>query len=113
VPFGWLSTAERTDELAAIVTIRMFVAILPVCSLLRAPQLVEGAIGLMPFLSPMPVTAVFAVIPSMVIPTVAVVVPPVVSFVPLSGILTAIVSKLVARLDSHRVNKCHAQDEGA
>jgi hypothetical protein len=37
----WLYHHERTGELA-IVTIRMFVAILPVCSLLRAPQLVRG-----------------------------------------------------------------------
>jgi hypothetical protein len=43
---------RKTGELAAIVTIRMFVAILPVCSLLRVPHLVEGAISLVPFLPP-------------------------------------------------------------
>jgi hypothetical protein len=87
----------------------MFVAILPVCSLLRTPYLVERTISLMPFLPPVPVPAVFAVIPLMVVPVVAVVVPPLVSFVPLSGILTAIVSKIVAGLNPHRRNKCHTQ----
>ena len=106
----WLYHHERTGELA-IVTIRMFVAILPVCSLLRAPQLVEGTIGIMPFLSPVPVPAVFPVIPLMVVPVVAVVVSPLVSFVPLSGILTAIVSKIVAGLDTHRGSKCHTQEK--
>jgi hypothetical protein len=106
----WLYHHERTGELA-IVTIRMFVAILPVCSLLRAPQLVEGTIGIMPFLSPVPVPAVFPVIPLMVVPVVAVVVPPLVSFVPLSGILTTVVSKIVAGLDPHWGNKCHTQEK--
>jgi len=94
-----LSVRER---LAAIVTIWMFLAILPVCSLLRALQLVEGTINLMPFRPPVPVPAVFAIIPSMVVPLVAVVVPPLVYFVPLSGILTAVVSKIVAGLHPHR-----------
>lgn len=98
---------ERTGELATIVTIRMFVAILPVCSLLSPLQLVKGTINLMPFRSPVPVPAVFAVVPSMVVPVVAVVVPPLVSFVPLSGILTAVVSKVVACLEPHRGNKSH------
>jgi hypothetical protein len=89
----------------------MFVAILPICSLLRAPHLVEGTIGFVSFLSPVPVPAVFPVIPSMVVPVVAVVVPPVVSFVPFSGILTAVVSKIVAGLDPHRGNKCHTQEK--
>jgi hypothetical protein len=104
---------KRTGKLAAIVTIRMFVAILPVCSLLRVPYLVEGAISLVFFLAPMPVPAVFAVIPSMVVPVVAVVVPPLISFVSLPGILTAVVSKIVAGLDPYRCKKCHAQDKGA
>jgi hypothetical protein len=102
---------QRTGELAAIVTIRMFVAILPVCSLLRAPYLVEGTISLMPFLPPVPVPAIFPVIPLMVVPMVAVVVPPLVSFVSLSGILTAIVSKIVSGLDPRRGNKCHTQEK--
>jgi len=103
---------KRTGKLAAIVTIRMFVAILPVCSLLRAPYHVEGAISLVSFLPPMPVSAVFAVIPSMVVPVVAIVVPPLISFL-LPGILTAVVSKIVAGLDPHRCKKCHAQDKAA
>jgi hypothetical protein len=102
---------EGTHELAAIVTIRMFVAILPVCSLLRAPHLVEGTVRLMPFLPPVPVPAVFAVIPLMVVPVVAVVVPPLVSFIPFSGILTVVVSKIVACLDFHRGSKCHTQEK--
>jgi hypothetical protein len=108
---GWRYHRKRTGELAAIVTIRMFVAILPVCSLLRTPYLVEGTISLMPFLPPVPVPAVFAVIPSMVVPVVAVVIPPLVSFVPLSGILTAVVSKIVAGLDPRLSNKCHTQEK--
>jgi hypothetical protein len=56
----------------------MFVATLPVCSLLRAAHIVEGTISLMPFLPPVPVPAVFAVIPLMVVPVV--VVPSLVSF---------------------------------
>jgi hypothetical protein len=104
---------ERTGELAAIVTIRMFVTILPVCSLLGPFQLVKGTINLMPFRSPVPVPAVFAVIPSMVVPVAAVVVPPLVSFVPLSGVLTAVVSKIVAGLDTHWGNKCHTQEKRA
>ena len=108
---SWPYHRKRTGELAAIVTIRMFVAKLPVCSLLRTPYLVEGTISLMPFLPPVPVPAVFAVIPLMVVPVVAVVVSPLVSFVPLSGILTAIVSKIVAGLDPRRGNKCHTQEK--
>jgi hypothetical protein len=102
---------RKTGELAAIVTIRMFVAILPVCSLLRVPHLVEGAISLVPFLPPVPVPPVFAVIPSMVVPVVAVVVPPLVSFVPFSGILTSVVSNIVSGLDPDRGNKCHTQEK--
>jgi len=98
----------RTGVLAAIVTIRMFVAILPVCSLLRPLQLVEGTINLVSFRSPVPVPAVFAVIPSMVVPVVAVVVP---SLVPLSGVLTAVVSKIVAGLDPRWGNKGHTQEK--
>ena len=81
-------------------------AILPVCSLLRAAHLVEGTISLVPFLPPVPVPAVFAVIPLMVVPVVAVVVPSLVSFISLSSILTAIVLKTIAGLDAHRGNKC-------
>jgi len=79
----------------------MFVAILPVCSLLRSVQFVEGAINFMPFSPPAPVPAVFAVIPSMIVPVVPVVIPP------LSGILTAVVSKIVAGLEPYRSNKSH------
>jgi hypothetical protein len=79
----------------------MFVAILPVCSLLRSVQFVEGAINFMPFSPPAPVPAVFAVIPSMIVPVVPVVIPP------LSGILTAVVSKIVAGLEPYRGNKSH------
>ena len=104
---------DGTGELAAIVTIRMFVAILPVCSLLRSVEFVEGTISFMPFSSPAPVPAVFAVVPSMIVPVVPVVIPPLVSFVPLSGILTAVVSKIVAGLDPHRSNKCHTQEKRA
>jgi hypothetical protein len=102
---------EGLGELAAIVTIRMFVAIFPVCSPARPLQFVEGTINLMPFLPPVPVPTVFPVIPLMVVPVVAVVVAPLVSFVPLSGILTAVVSKIVTGLDPHRGNKCHTQEK--
>ena len=105
------STAEDLAGLAAIITIRMFVAILPVCSLLRVVNLVEGTISLVPFLSPSPVPAVFPVIPLMVVPVIAIVISPLVSFVPLSSILKAVVSKIVASLDSHRGNKCHTQEK--
>ena len=94
-------------ELAAIVTIRMFVAILPVCSLLRSVEFVKGAISFMPFSPPAPVPAVFAVIPSMIVPVVPVVIPPLVPFVPLSSVLTAVVSKSVAGLEPYRGNKSH------
>jgi hypothetical protein len=57
------------------------------------------------------VPAVFAVIPLMVVPVVAVVVPLLVSFVLLSGIVTAIVSKIVAGLDPYWGNKCHTQEK--
>jgi hypothetical protein len=98
---------ERTGELAAIVTIRMFVAKLPVCSLLRSVKFVEGTISFMPFSPPAPVPAVFAVIPSMIVPVAPVVIPSLVPFVPLSGILTAVVSKIVAGLQPYRGNKSH------
>ena len=88
----------------------MFVAILPVCSLLRAPYLVEGTISLVPFLPPVPVPAVFAIIPLMVVPVVAVVVPSLVSFIALSSILTAIVLKIITGLDAYRGNKCDTQE---
>ena len=81
-------------------------AILPVCSLLRPVEFVEGAINFMPFSPPAPVPAVFAAIPSMIVPVVPVVIPP---FASLSGILTAVVPKLVAGLEPYRGNKCHAQ----
>jgi hypothetical protein len=79
----------------------MFVAILPVCSLLLSVEFVEGAIDFMPFSPPPPVPAVFAVIPSMIVLVVPVVIPP------LSGILTAVVSKIVAGLEPYRGNKSH------
>jgi hypothetical protein len=49
----------------------------------------------------------------MIVPVVPVVIPPLVSFVPLSGILTAVVAKIVAGLDSHRSNKCNTQEKRA
>ena len=56
----------RPRGLAAIVTIRMFVAILPISSLLRLVEFVEGTISFMPFSPPAPIPGVFAVIPSMI-----------------------------------------------
>ena len=64
-------------------------AILPVCSLLRPVEFVEGTIGFVPFSSPPPIPAVFAVVPSMIVPVAPVVIPPLV--IPLSGIFTAVV----------------------
>jgi hypothetical protein len=55
-----LSSSQRTGELAAIITIRMFVARLPVCSLLHSVKFVKGTISFMPFSPPAPVPAVFA-----------------------------------------------------
>ena len=43
-PTAGHTIAIELASLAAIVTIRMFVAILPACSLLGAPQLVEGTL---------------------------------------------------------------------
>jgi hypothetical protein len=97
----------RTGELAAIVTIRMFVPIPPVRSLLRAVEFVEGTINFMPFSPPAPVPAVFAVIPPMIVPVVPVVIPSLVPFIPLSGISTAVVSKIVAGLEPYRGNESH------
>ena len=106
----WLTAIppQRTRDLAAIVTIWMFVAILPICSLPRALQPAEGTINLMPFFPPVPVPAIFAVIPLMVVSVVAVVIPPLGSLVPFAGILTAVVSKTVAGLNPYRGNKRHA-----
>jgi hypothetical protein len=86
----------------------MFVAKLPVCSLLCSMELVEGTIDLVPFRPPGPVPAVFTVIPLMVVPVVVVIIPPLVSFVPFSGILTAVVSKIVACLEPDGANKSHS-----
>jgi hypothetical protein len=85
----------------------MFVAKLPVCSLLRPVKFVEGTISFMPFSPPAPVPAVFTAIPSMIVPVAPVVIPPLVPFVPLSGILTAVVPKIVAGLQPYRNNKSH------
>lgn len=79
-------------------------AIFPVCSLLLSVQFVKGTISFMPLGSPAPIPAVFAAIPSMIVPVVSVVIPP---FVPLPGILTAVVSKIVAGLEPYRGNKSH------
>jgi hypothetical protein len=65
----------------------------------------------MPFRSPVPVPAVFTAIPSMVVPVVAVVVPPLVSFIPLSGVLTTVVSKIVAGLQPYRGNKSYTKQK--
>jgi hypothetical protein len=89
----------------------MFVAPLPVGSLVGALYLVEGTISLMPFRPPLPVTAVFAVIPLMVVPVITVVVPPLVLFIPLSGVFTSIVSRIVVGPDPHRGNKCRTQEK--
>jgi hypothetical protein len=87
----------------------MFVAILPVCSLLLSVESVEGTIRFMPFSPPAPVPGVFVVIPSMIVPVVPVIIPPLVPFVSLSSILTAIVLKTVAGLESDRGNKSNSQ----
>ena len=83
----------------------MLVSILPVSSLLFPVKFVEGTIKVMFFSPPAPVPAVFGVIPSMIIPVVAVVIPPVVPFVPLSGILTAVVPKIVSGLEPYWCDK--------
>src|SRR5579864_771774 len=90
----------------------MFVAPLPVCPLLSALYLVEGTISLMPFRPPLPVTSVFAVIPLMVVSVIAVVVPPLFFFIPLSGIFTSVVL-IVVGPDPHWGNKCRTQKKGA
>ena len=110
-PSRELSRCARTGELAAIVTIRMFVAKLPVCSLLRSVKFVKGTISFTPFSPPTPIPAVFAVIPLMIIPVVPVVIPPLVPFLPLSGILTTVVLKLVGGLQPYRDNKSHTQQK--
>jgi hypothetical protein len=89
----------------------MFVAPLPVGSLMRALYLVEGTIGLMPcFPPPLPVTAIFAVIPSMVVLVIAVVVPP---LIPLSGVLLSVViSRIgVGGLDPNRGYQCRTHEK--
>jgi hypothetical protein len=96
---GSYRVVKEVASLESIVTIPMFVAILPVCSLLRSVEFVEGTISFMPFRPPAPVPAVFAVIPSVIVPVVPVVIPP------LSGVLTAVVSKIVAALEPYRGNK--------
>jgi ABC-type Co2+ transport system permease subunit len=70
---------------------------------------VEGTINFVPFSSPAPVPAVFAVIPAMIVPVIPVVIPPLVPLVPLSGLLTVVVSKIVASLEPDRSNKSHTQ----
>jgi hypothetical protein len=102
---------HKMQPLAPVSVIWMFVAPLPVCSLLRTLYLVEGTISRMPFRPPLPVTGVFAGIPSMVVPVIAVVVPPLVSFIPLSGVLTSVVSRIVVGPDPHRGNKCRTQEK--
>ena len=68
---------ERTGLLAAIVSIWMFVTILPICSLLRS-LLVEGTISRLslPQLRYLPF---FIAIPSMIVLVIAVVIPPLAS----------------------------------
>ena len=83
--------------------------ILPICSLPLAAKSVEGTISFMSFSPPVPVPAVFAVIPSMIVPVVPVVVPPLVPFVPLSDILTAVVPKIVSGLEPYWCDKSHPQ----
>ena len=97
--------------LAAIVSIWMFVPILPICSLLLSAKFVEGTIRFMSFSPPAPVPAVLVVIPSMIVPVIAVVIPPLVPFVPLSGILTAVVPKIVSGLEPYWCNKSHTQQK--
>jgi hypothetical protein len=89
----------------------MFVTILPICSLLRSVEFVEGTISFMSFSPPAPVPAVFIVIPSMIVPVVAVVIPPLVPLVPLSGILTAVVPKIVSGLEPYWCDKSHTQQK--
>ena len=97
--------------LTAIVSIRMLVTILPICSLLRSVKFVEGTISFMSFSSPAPVPAVFVVIPSMIVPVVAVIIPPLVPFVPLSGVLTAVIPKIVSGLEPYWCDKSHTQQK--
>ena len=97
--------------LAAIVAIRMFVAISPVCSPLRSVESVEGAINFMPFSSPAAIPAVFAVVPLVIIPVVAVIISPLVPFAPLPGFFPAVVSKIVPGLEPHRGTKSHTQEK--
>lgn len=83
-------------------------SILPICSLLRLVEFVEGTISFMPFSPPAPIPGVFAVIPSMIVPVVPVVIPP---LVPLSDVLTAVVSKIVAGLEPNRGNKSNTKEK--
>src|SRR6478672_7174798 len=52
---GSYRVVKEQSELAAIVTIRVFMAILPVCPLLRSVKFIEGTISFMPFSPPNPV----------------------------------------------------------
>ena len=74
-------------------------------------KFVEGTISTMSFIPPASVPAVFVIIPSMIVPVVAVVIPPVVPFAPLAGILTAVILKIVARLEPYWCDKSHTQQK--
>jgi hypothetical protein len=86
---------ERTGLLAAIVSIWMFVTILPISSLLRSLELVEATMSFMSFTAQLRYLPFFVAIPSMIVPVIAVVIPP---LVPHSGILTAVVPKIASGL---------------
>jgi hypothetical protein len=92
----------------------MLVAPLPVCSLLRALYLVEGSISLMPrFPPPLSITALFAVIPLMVVFVIAVMIPPLMFFIPLSGVLFAVVVWIVVGQDPNRGNQRRTHEKRA
>ena len=76
----------------------MFVTILPISSLLRSLELVEGTISFMSFTPQLRYLPFFVAIPSMIVPVIAVVIPPLVPHIPLSGILTAVVPKIASGL---------------
>jgi len=74
------------------------VTILPISSLLRSLELVEATMSFMSFTAQLRYLPFFVAIPSMIVPVIAVVIPPLVPHIPLSGILTAVVPKIASGL---------------
>jgi hypothetical protein len=104
------TTKWRT--LMPVPVIWMLVAPLPVRSLMLALYLVEGSISLMPcFCPPLPVTTLFAVIPLMVVLVIAVMITPLVLFIPFSGVLFAVVVWIVVGSDPNRGNQCPTHEK--